>query len=382
MTRWGTWRSQRGISLIEALVAMVIMSLGTLAVLGVQATLRVNSDVAKQRAEAVRLGQAAMERWRGYVALSGAEDDTVYYQDIDDATVTVDGLNATYTIAMSVPDESADPRYKSLLVDVSWEDRTGQTQTIRLASNLFGEDPGLAGTLGVPANTSVVVNPENRHPAIPRDATPVAGDSGKSQFTPPGAGDGVRWTFDNSTGFITRICTAPDTCTDISARLLAGFVQFSLTDSPNSEIPDSPRLPDLQVRVIQTLPAAQAGTVECYEDATPTSYVAYYCAVPVGTSTSWDGSSELYGADISTTSLAGTYRVCRYTPYTDRHRTVPSEMSNEEHPQFYVRVTSSLINQNFLVIRTVDGDGDAISCPVDGGLTPVNGNTFTHQPAS
>ena len=45
---------QRGISLVEALVAMLVMSFGMLAIVGLQATLRLNADVAKQRAEAVR----------------------------------------------------------------------------------------------------------------------------------------------------------------------------------------------------------------------------------------------------------------------------------------------------------------------------------------
>lgn len=375
-------RRQRGISLIEALVAMIVMSFGTMALLGVQATLRLNSDVAKQRAEAVRIGQAYMETWRGYVALNGAVEGAVYYQGIDDATEEVAGLNATFTVDLQVPAESGDPRFKTVVVDVSWTDRTGQAQNIRLASNLFGADPALAGTLGVPANTSALANPGNRHPAIPRDATPIEGDSGRSQFTPPGAADGVRWVFDNNTGFITTICTAAESCTPTSARLLAGYVQFSLTDAPNGELPDSPRLPDVQVEVVQSLPAVLAGTVACYEDSTPTSYVAYYCAVPVGSTPSWDGQSQLTGSGISSTSTLDTYRVCRYTPYTDRHRTVPDEMRNEEHPQFYVAVTDSLTNQNFLVIRAVDGDGDALSCPVDGGLSPVNGSTFTHQPAS
>ena len=59
-----THASTRGVTLIEALVALAVMSFGMLAVVGVQATLRVNGDVAKQRAEAVRIGQEAVERLR------------------------------------------------------------------------------------------------------------------------------------------------------------------------------------------------------------------------------------------------------------------------------------------------------------------------------
>jgi type II secretory pathway pseudopilin PulG len=375
----------RGISLVEALVAMIVLSVGTLAVLGVQATLRFNSDVAKQRAEAVRIGQAFMETWRGYIALDGDAEGAVYFEDIADDEQEVAGLNATYTVTLGVPQELPRPRLKALEILVTWQDRSGQTQTVRLNSGLAGVDPALSGTLGIGADTSALVNPGGRHPAIPRDAIPIEGESGRSQFTPPGAADGVRWVFDNTTGFIVSICSGPSDCVDTSARLLAGFVDFSLTDTPNSELPDSPRLPDTQVKVMQTLPAEVIvgdGTVECYEDPTPTSYVAYYCAVPVGTQPFWSGRSLVYGTGISTVDALSTYKVCRYTPYVDAHRTVPDQMRNEEHPQFYVDVGSSLINQNFLVIRAVDGAGAAIACPVDGGLTPVDGRTFRHQPAS
>ena len=40
-------RAQRGLSLVEAMVAMAVMGFGTLAVLGVQASLRLNGDIAK-----------------------------------------------------------------------------------------------------------------------------------------------------------------------------------------------------------------------------------------------------------------------------------------------------------------------------------------------
>ncbi len=55
---------QRGISLIEAVVALAVMAFGMLAFVGLQSSLRFNGDVAKQRAEAVRIAQEAIEQWR------------------------------------------------------------------------------------------------------------------------------------------------------------------------------------------------------------------------------------------------------------------------------------------------------------------------------
>lgn len=70
---------QRGVTLIEALVAMAVMAFGMLALVGVQSTLRVNADLAKQRAEATRLAEAQLEAARSFVAVgTGALGDTEY----------------------------------------------------------------------------------------------------------------------------------------------------------------------------------------------------------------------------------------------------------------------------------------------------------------
>ena len=59
-----------GASLIEALVAMLVMALGLLAVTGIQSRLRQSGDAAKQRTEATRIAQAEMQRLRSYSVLS------------------------------------------------------------------------------------------------------------------------------------------------------------------------------------------------------------------------------------------------------------------------------------------------------------------------
>ena len=61
---------QHGVSLVEALVALAIMAFGMLGLVGMQASMRANADLAKQRSEAVRLAQQQMEAWRGYGTLT------------------------------------------------------------------------------------------------------------------------------------------------------------------------------------------------------------------------------------------------------------------------------------------------------------------------
>ena len=73
----------RGVSLIEALVALAVMAFGLLGVVGMQATLRFNADVSRQRAEAVRMAQEQMENMRSFGVLSGAALPTDHeYVDI------------------------------------------------------------------------------------------------------------------------------------------------------------------------------------------------------------------------------------------------------------------------------------------------------------
>ena len=65
-------RRQRGVSLVESLVAFVVLAVGTAAAAQLQGQLRLAGDVARERSEAVRLGQAASEDMRSFAALDGA----------------------------------------------------------------------------------------------------------------------------------------------------------------------------------------------------------------------------------------------------------------------------------------------------------------------
>ena len=96
--------SQRGVSLVEAIVAMAVMAFGMMALVGLQTTLRLNADVAKQRSEAVRIGEAAIENWRAFSTMP-ITAGVKAYGDIalgvlaDEA---VAGSNATYTLKRTV----------------------------------------------------------------------------------------------------------------------------------------------------------------------------------------------------------------------------------------------------------------------------------------
>jgi len=163
-------------------------------------------------------------------------------------------------------------------------------------------------------------------------------------------------------------------------------------ENPTVEVLTGAGFDSVSVRVATTAPAL--GTVTCFQPPTFTSstYVAYFCAVPVSTLApfAWSGRVELVlpvGLSLATSVAdndAARFRVCRYTPAAARvipHLVVPA-IRNIDHPLDYVNVSVSLAAQNFLVIRAGSGTGSAFNCPADDTATPdQNGSTWHHQPS-
>ena len=62
---------------------MAVMAFGMMAIVGLQTTLRQNSDIAKQRSEAVRIAEEAIEQWRAFSAI----ETTAGHKAYDDIAV-------------------------------------------------------------------------------------------------------------------------------------------------------------------------------------------------------------------------------------------------------------------------------------------------------
>ena len=129
-----------------------------------------------------RIAQDAIEASRGFTALASTANRTAY-ADLVNATSEVTGENATYQLVRQVSLEPAvagtvAAQRRTLVVDVTWNDRNGQTQAVRLASAVTGAEPALAGSLVTAANPDPVLAPRGRHRAIPPSAVAVAGGSG------------------------------------------------------------------------------------------------------------------------------------------------------------------------------------------------------------
>ena len=81
-------RLQRGISLIESLVAIVVMALGILGILGVQMRTLADTQTGVRRAQAIRLIEDLSERIKSQPNGLAAMDEYVRGWDPDTATAT------------------------------------------------------------------------------------------------------------------------------------------------------------------------------------------------------------------------------------------------------------------------------------------------------
>jgi Tfp pilus assembly protein PilV len=405
---------RRGVSLVEALVALAVMAFGMLALVGVQATMRLNSDVAKQRGEATRIATEEIEKLRGFSTIGIVANEAAYasYDGMVSGTAAYNpagGIgNTTYTITRTVVTQAGSPN-KSIAVRVNWTDRSNQPQTVTLETAISGTDPALAGLLSVMPTGSVI----SRNASIPPDA--VDQRDGTSRFKPPGSTGGIYWLFNNLTGLL-RVCSSADVC--IAASFVSGTVKFHRPDSvtaltlSNAENPeglalnlaagpaalnlDSPVPTGTQARCFATqytnAQLAQAGRS-----------VDYFCSIqPVG---AWGGQlnlGNLRDGPGTNTFVFGTgsaeLQVCRYTqalPRVDDPNTTAVDESdpdaeytaNADHPKFYCReapgtpvegckgerVATSLTRQDFLVIR-----GDK-QCPANNTTPGSVFNTRRHQ---
>lgn len=247
---------QQGFTMIEALVALLVMAFGMLAIAGFQITMSRNSDVAKQRSEAVRLAQREMERLRTFetVVSDGAKID---YVELLGGTRTVDSAqlsaadnqatNTSYTVTWGVTrfdgttataTNAAMDAEKWINVGVTWTDRAGGAQTVRLRSVVSRADPIDLGTLATGPGGTKTRTPKNRNVNIPYPATDVGG--GESAFQPPGL-LGQFYVFNNTSGDVVKLCTgtiasyATASCVTKAAYLLSGYIRFLYTNVSGNE---------------------------------------------------------------------------------------------------------------------------------------------------
>lgn len=376
-------RGRLGVALIEALIALVVMAFGMLALVGVQATLRMNSDIARQRSEATRIATQEMEQLRSFISVQPvAGQPGVSWDEIASrpSPLAVQGTNATYSLARAVTSQGTNQ--KSVHVVVSWTDRTNAPQSVTFDSVLLAASPPMSALLRVPTQISAIAQSAGRNPTIPPQAVDL-GD-GRSLFIPPTSVN-TYWYFNNITGEL-RVCNAQGSSAGCPvASLVAGFVDFDLQSPPNASSPQGPamNLANGPGALSLSGPVGAGTAASCFAASyTPAqlaarTWIAYTCAVYTQDVTGWGGSLlvnlvDANGLALTPAAVAGSPKICRYTKSAGQYA------PNTDHPRTYCmispataascpssRVSGNLINQNFLVM-----DGAQV-CPA---------STQPHQP--
>jgi Tfp pilus assembly protein PilV len=134
----GLRRGARGITLLDALFALIILCLATTAAIQLSAAIRRSADLSRHQAQAVRIAQSVLDQLRHQAPV---EEDSY------------EALAATASAAAATMDPSTPwettidlgasplPAYRSVRIRVAWVDAAGQTQSMSLTTILSPLDP-------------------------------------------------------------------------------------------------------------------------------------------------------------------------------------------------------------------------------------------------
>ncbi|CAM5782000.1 type IV pilus modification PilV family protein [Rhizobacter fulvus] len=404
---------QRGFTLLEALIAFLVLALGLVALAQLPKQLRLRAEVARQHGEAVRLAQSEVETLRAFAVI----EDAIGLRSFDaiaPASRAVDTNGTHYTLTRRVADDPTTAA-KRVAVELTWTDRSSNPQVLTLASVIARESPALGAALGLARTESLARGAAGRSPRIPILAKDLG--NGRSALKLEAAGD-LALLLDNVTGLVVGRCTGIDPgiatrdlttthlgpCDTTAAGLLiTGTVRFTAAVPPDPSHANDAPLPftmvaqpttgtdpiaalcgseamkavavervggrHLEVVPIAALPALLG--VATWTD-TGERFARYHCAVFPGATARWSGRTIVQPSGWSLGTVDGAWRVCRYTSDLDRSGAIDA---NAEHPADYRDLTTSLTNQNFLVVS-----GSA-ACPTGNntGLS-VDVSTAPHQP--
>ena len=410
--------AQRGAALLESLVAFFVLAVASMSAAQLQGTLRLHGDLARQRSEAVRLGARELESLRAWSSLEAASGASAYAAIVD-AETTLDAAanprgNTDYRILRGI-DDAAFAGAKGTTVAVEWADRGGATQRIILDSVIARSDPIWSGALAVGAGAGVPRGSLGRSPFVPVTARSL-GD-GRSALKPTTSGS-TAIVFEDRSGEIVSRCNGVSATTatrdlrasDLAAcseghwQLLAGTIRFTAAVPPLAgdaqDLPPAlsvtlaldsgsyPAAADCSVEAMKTVRYSAGGSLRI--DAVPLAavpaslglvswldtgdrHVAYRCIVAPRADGRWSGRSAILPSGWTIGNGSGDRRVCRYVTDSNGSGAIDA---NIEHPLDYVDVASSLLAQNFLVVR-----GDQ-ACPAasEAGLLSAGLGTLPHQP--
>lgn len=389
--------SYTGSSLLETLIALLVISLGLLALGRLQTRFWAAQEGARQQGEALQLAQADLDTLRHPLATDPSAWASLASQA--ETSASLPGSATAYLQSRAVASLGTPP-LKSLTPMLRWQDREGAWHLLGLSTLLNNHDRRLSAWLALAPDAQGPAAPQGRHAAVPIETRLLS--DGRHAFKPRTDLADV-WVFDPGTGRIVGRCAAPiglsnsslsasdlSACTALDAHLLAGWVSYTglgtALAASDAEQPAGPALPvGLQLSLSSTGHPSPAWTCVSGnpDEPHPPGALPYWCLVqPAGSPLAWSGRLDLLP---SSWTLAGApdagpdaRRVCRYSADHNNNGLI----DNLEHPAAYSRVQGPLPQQNFLVIAA------GATCPLDGPpqhslggvYNAVDDSTVAHQP--
>lgn len=350
-----------GFVLLEALVALLVVTGGMLGLSQLQNMLARNSDLAAQRTEATQLASECMESMR-------ALRTTADWNSLPGTRCppSVAGRNTNFTRTVALGSTVADAM-RTASVTVSWIDRENNPQSVNLFSYLANTDPAASGMLAFPLPQNTIIRrPKNRNINIPIPALDLGNGTSSIQVN---ANYAV--IFSNVSGSAIKICNPNksnatvaeilgSSCVTIEGYILAGYISRDSTVS------------DAEWTSIETglginysgIERNQAGSdaINCQFGnalSTGTSYKWYMCVIPLSSPKLWSGRVRIGGP---VAFRSGNLFVCRYQ-YLD-----PAMLPFERNVQDYANVDRSIDQQNY---RIASGNSTA-TCPASMTLANVS----------
>jgi Tfp pilus assembly protein PilV len=355
----------RGFTLIEAVLTMLVVAVGLLAMGATFMKLSHSEDVARQRSEATRLVVDQVEAMRSYTQIANGGTGVVSWNGLANGEDTVT-TNAEFTRTWTLSGSPNDTM-RTLRVDVTWTDRSDEEQTISMSTVIARTDPADVGVLGfpLPANTTLK-RPKNRNLNIPVPASDLG--NGESAFRLPGTNFAV--VFSNETGYVVKRCSLASNvtnitladlndCSDATAYILAGYISLSgVSTFPSGLAINTAKLTGQSDATCSVSDATDQST-----GAAIAGYKYYLCVVSMpAANATWSGTARLAAPALNSGS---NYRVCRF-----QYPVAAGVTANQRNVQPYDQVGESLDSQNYLITS-------ANNCPTINGLATTLHQTCT-----
>jgi Tfp pilus assembly protein PilV len=343
-----TRRTTRGVTLIESIIALLVVGFGLASIAGFQLSLSRNADVARQRSEATRLAQERIEAWRAFEQLDSEGGKAAYSDLASGADSPGVSSNTVYARSWTVTPGDGDLQ-RLVSVSVNWTDRTGDTalNTVTLQSIVSRSDPADIGSLAMPTvGNGQLRRTRDRSIQVPFEAIKLGGSNrGRSAARWSGSSGGYL-VFDDVSGAVVAQCGAAvndstdvaNSCSALDGYLLQGYVRGALPAGALLPVFDR-----LQFLAAATAPECIVEhAIDQNTGATITGVERYRCLMRpsdhdgnAATPRVWSGRLRLAGVDSGSV-------VCRYT-------SAAATVVNAEHPDTYALVNASLSQQNFFI---------------------------------